>query len=366
MSKPEHVKIVQEGKGAIARWREQYPSELIDLSGAHLIGAHLSGANLSWANLSGAHLIGADFSGADLSGANLSGANLSGANLSGANLNWANLSGAYLSVANLSGANLSWAHLSWANLSGAHLSRADLSWAYLSGANLSRTKLGEVNFSDAICYFTVFGSCDISSARGLDSVVHEGPSIIGIDTLIASFRGAGNRLTLELETFFRGAGVPMNLLAELPRVLSEVQYCTAFICYGEPDHHFAQNLRGELTDRGVSCWLYSMDATPGKRIWKEIGEMRREAEKMIVICSGNSLVRDGALKEIEEQVDEYPDKMVPVSRDNLWKEPGFRVMRGNRDLKPFLLQLNYADFSDAASYGKSLERLLKGLERKQT
>ena len=87
---------------------------------------------------------------------------------------------------------------------------------------------------------------------------------------------------------------------------------------------------------------------------------------MIVLCSGNSLVRDGALKEIEEQVNEDPDKMVPVSCDNLWKEPGFKVMRGSRDLKPFLLDRNYADFSDAESYGKSLERLLKGLERKQS
>ena len=75
-------------------------------------------------------------------------------------------------------------------------------------------------------------------------------------------------------------------------------------------------------------------------------------------------MRDGALKEIEEQIDEEPDKMVPVSLDDLWKEDGFKVMRGNCDLKPFLLERNYADFSDNSLYHQSVERLLTALIRK--
>ena len=311
MANPEHVEVVREGSEAIARWRKLHPKERLNLIGADLFDADLSGADLSGANLSGAFLFRADLFGANLSGADLSGAILSGANLFGADLR-------------------------------------------------------EVNLSAAVCIVTVFGDCDLSSAKGLDSVAHRGPSTIGIDTLIASFRGAGNRLTPELETFFRGAGVPKNLLAELPRILAEVQYCTAFICYGEPDLSFTQGLYQDLTAKGVSCWLYSMDATPGKRTWKEIVERRREAEKMIVLCSAGALVRDGVLKEVEEQIDEDPDKMLPISLDNLWKEGGFKVMRGSRDLKPFLLERNYADFSDPASYEKSLERLLKGLERKRS
>ena len=56
--------------------------------------------------------------------------------------------------------------------------------------------------------------------------------------------------------------------------------------------------------------------------------------------------------------------MVPVSRDNIWSEPGFQVMRAGRDLKPFLLDKNYADFSDGSLYEESLQRLLKALRRK--
>jgi hypothetical protein len=85
---------------------------------------------------------------------------------------------------------------------------------------------------------------------------------------------------------------------------------------------------------------------------------------MVVICSAAALIRDGALKEIEEQIDEDPDKMIPISRDNLWREPGFRVVRGSHDLGPFLRDRNYADFCDESCYEESLQRLLKALRRK--
>ena len=68
---------------------------------------------------------------------------------------------------------------------------------------------------------------------------------------------------------------------------------------------------------------------------------------------------------MEEQEDEEPDKMVPVSLDHLWIQPGFRVMRGQRDLKPLLVDRNYSDFSNETLYQESLQRLLKGLEREQ-
>ena len=92
-------------------------------------------------------------------------------------------------------------------------------------------------------------------------------------------------------------------------------------------------------------------------------EKRREAEKMIVLCSAKALIRDGVLKEIEEQIDEDPDKIVPISLDDTWKESGFPVKRGQRDLKPFLVERNYADFGDKSKYEDALDRLLNGIER---
>ncbi len=313
MANPEHVAIVKQGAEEIRKWRADNPGILLDLQYADLSGANLSEAILFRANLSGANLSEANLSGANLSGANLSGANLSGANLSG----------------------------------------ADLSGADLSGADLSGAKLANTAFSD----------CDLSSCAGLDEVEHMYPSSIGVDTLSKTLRGAGGRFTAEQLIFFKGAGVPDALLKELPRIMAETKYFNCFISYGQPDEKFATKLKEDLTSRGATCWLYKLDNTPGERTWKEIGQKRREAEKVVVICSANALVRDGVRKELEEQIDEEPDKIIPVSLDDLWKHPGFGVVRGERDLKPFLLDRNYADFANM-EYEEALKRLLIGLQRK--
>lgn len=177
----------------------------------------------------------------------------------------------------------------------------------------------------------------------------------------AIFQGRG-QLTPKRKNLFAGAGVPLEFLARLPHIVAKVQYRSCFICYGEPDRSFAERLCSELKEKGVRYWIYHNDATPGEPIWREIGRKRREADKMVVLCSAKALIRDGTLKEIEEQIDDDPDKMVPVSLDSLWNEPGFRVMRGSRDLKPLLLERTYADFSDPSRYQESLEKLLRGLE----
>jgi hypothetical protein len=334
MANPEHVAIVRQGAAAIAKWRRRNPGLRLDLSGAGFDGLNLLEANLSIANLAGA--------------------DLSGVNLSDANLTWADLTDANLGGANLTDADLTGADLTSADLSGAYLSGANFTWAFLIGTNLT----------GAYFDFVFLPDCDLSEATGLAAVNHKGPSIIGVDTLIASCRGAGNRLTPDLESFFLGTGVPKELLAALPQIVGEVEYYSCFISYGQPDVDFAKKLHDDLVARGVSCWVYALDATPGERTWKEIGRERGHADKMVVICSTAALIRDGVLKEIEEQIDDDPEKMVPISRDDIWIQTGFRVMRGSRDLGPFLRDRNYADFSDESCYEDSLQRVLKALRRK--
>jgi hypothetical protein len=349
MANPEHVKIVRQGAAAIGEWRRQNPGAHLDVSGADLAGA----------NLTGAHVAGANFSEADLTDAALAGADLTGANLREANLHGADLYLANLAAADLTGAVLAGADPIGANLTGTRLIEAYLFGTLLLGAGLSGAEVTGAHFLSA-----VLANCDLSQTIGLAAVNHDGPSSIGVDTLIESLRGAGNRLTPDLETFFLGAGAPRELLAALPQIVAEVEYHSCFISYGQPDRDFAKRLRDDLAARGVPCWLYDLDATVGERTWTEIGSVRRQADKMVVICSAAALIRDGVLKEIEEQIDEDPGKMIPISRDNLWREPGFQVTRAGRDLKPFLLDKNYADFSDESRYDKELQRLLTTLRRK--
>jgi len=367
MANPEHMALVGKGSEAIAEWRRANPGVRLDLfqadlGRADLKAADLSRADLAWVKLPLADLRRADLRWTSLRWAYLLGADLPEAKLGGADLLLANLMVVTLRCADLSGTNLTAANLGGADLRQAKLTRGDMGGANLSGANLSGADL-----SHARLRVTSLSNVDLSQVIGLETVKHESPSSVGADTLILSFRGAGNRLTPELETFFRGAGVPEGLLEALPDIVRDIKYYTCFIAYGQPDVEFANRLVGDLRGKGVSCWVYDMDATPGERTWGEIGRRRREADKMVLVCSAKALVRDGVLKEIEEQIDEDPDKLVPVSLDDLWKEPGFKVIRGSRDLKPFLMERNWADFagweSDPSRYDRALERLLAGLKR---
>jgi len=353
LANPEHVTLVRQGVGAIEEWRLSHPKEHLDLRGADFSKADLSRADLSEANLREARLSEAILIEAILFRTNISGACLSKACL------W---------EADLSGADLHEADLDEAQLLGADLTLTDLSKATLTNAlfvlaQLRRTRLYQANLSHASIGRTSIVDCNLSEVKGLQTIRHIQPSHVDVDTLIESFRGAGNKLTLECRTFFRNAGVPEELLKELPRIISEIKYYSAFMAYGEPDREYAERLVNDLRARGVPCWFYPTDYTPGKRTWLEIGNVRREAEKIIVLCSVRSLIPDGLLKELEDQINENPDKMIPVSLDPWWQEKGFLVQRAGMDLKPFLLDKNYANFHSKSVYEESFEKLLKGLRR---
>jgi uncharacterized protein YjbI with pentapeptide repeats len=397
-----HIKVIRGGADAVEKWRRENPGKKLDLSFAILIGIDLSnmdlsGAVLSRALLSNAKFVGTNFSEANLSHATLQRANLSGADLSGASLSFAdclytNLSNAKLPTAMFVNVSLGSADLSGVeasgitatgtffgdcNLSGANFSNGELGFCYiysskmvgtnLSGASLSFAVLANntvdrTDFTNAKFLCTSIVDCDLSKCIGLGSIKHAGPSSIGHDTITKSFYGAGSRLTSDTKSFFINAGVAKKLLESLQGIWAEVNYHSCFVCYGQPDVEFATQLAKDLRQKGISCWLYDMDATPGRRTWEEITAIRRQAGKMIVVCSVKALMRDGVKKEIEEQMDEDPDKIVPVSLDIDWKHEGFEVERG-RNLKPFLLERNYADFCDERRYSQSLKRLLKGLEK---
>jgi uncharacterized protein YjbI with pentapeptide repeats len=87
------------------------------------------------------------------------------------------------------------ASLYGADLRGADLSGADLSGAILSGANLREAWTSE----------TVFVDVDLRGVQGLDTVQHNGPSSIGIDTL---YHSQGDIP----ESFLRGCGVPDSMI----------------------------------------------------------------------------------------------------------------------------------------------------------
>jgi hypothetical protein len=152
---------------------------------------------------------------------------LSGADLSKTDLRWADLHRVVLHVADLVGADLR----------GADLEGADLRGADLEGAQLDL----------ASCGGTVFGDVDLSEVKGLESVRHQGPSTVDVDTLVRS-RG------LIPQAFLRGCGVPDRLITSLPPLLGEmepIQFYSCFISYSHQDEDFAERLHSRMRDKGL-------------------------------------------------------------------------------------------------------------------
>ncbi len=222
MAKKAHFDRIQKGVAAWNDWRREAPGERPELSSAvlsfgELAGGDLSCANLWEANLKKADLKDANLKGAELSFANLSEADLSGADLSGANLTEVDLSGAILRGAILRGVN-GWGGL----LKGADLTDADLTDADLSDANLGQTRLertrlvntvlGKADLSGAVLSDALISKVDLSRVRGLQSVIHETPSMVTTDVLArgapADFLQKAGISSAFLQAIKKGAGDP--------------------------------------------------------------------------------------------------------------------------------------------------------------
>lgn len=221
MANKGHFDQIQKGAAAWNEWRRTAPDERPDLSGAalsfgKLAGCDFSEANLWEANLKKANLVGADFKGAELSFADLSGADLSGADLSGANLTEVDFSGATLRGAVIKSAN-GWgglfkgADLTDADLTGADFSDADLTCSRFERTRLVGVVLGKADLTGAVMSGTVISRVDMRRVRGLESVVHESPSLVGADLL-------EQRAPL---TFLQNAGVSSTLLSSLSKDVDE-------------------------------------------------------------------------------------------------------------------------------------------------
>ncbi len=370
MANLKQMDIIKRGVDSWNTWRVNSPHILPSLSDAGLHMAYLNKANLSKADLSDAglrlaDLIEANLKGADLYWANLSEANLRKANLEKANLQGANVTGSNLEDANLSKADLSQANVSRAvmknailvntNLSGADLSGVDLSGANLKKANLVGTNLTNVNLegadlTDAIIGATLFGNVDLSNTIGLESLVHLGPSTVGIDSIYKS------KGTIPV-VFLKNAGVPDHLIdyIELFVDRNEKYYSCFISCVGR-DQEFAENLQSYLKAHGVRCWLATEKMKRRDRRHKIINSAVNIHDKVIMILSENSVERDWAENEIETalQKENKDGKAVilPLAIDDAIKfteKPWALKMRRSHWIHDFSMWEDSNEFQEAFS-----------------
>src|SRR5919197_1547233 len=294
----EHLELLKQGMAAWNRWKAGHPLIRANLSGADLSGLTLREAYLNAAIFSAANLDEADLSRAVLTDAHLNATFLRGAKLAGALLRDASLFQANLRRANLRGADLRGASLVEANLGGADLGGASLAAASLRGATLSASdppgaELSGVDLEDATVGWTRFGDADLSVVAGLDTVVHLGPSTIGIDTVY--------RLQGKIpEAFLRGAGVPAIFLTYMASLVGQpFEFFACFIGCSAQDRRFCDRLHADLQAKRIRTWLLPDDEAPGAAALQEVDRSIKIYDKLVVVCSASSLRSEAVLRELE-------------------------------------------------------------------
>ena len=267
----------------------------------------------------------------------------------------ADLSGAILPRADLTEADLG-----GADLSGAILSRAKLNATDLSGAKLRRASLGECDLTKCIFKYTIFADCDLSGAVGLETTLHLGPSTIGVDTIIRS----QGKIP---EAFLKGAGVPEIWITYAKSLIENpIEFYSCFIAHSGKDQEFCDRLYADLKTKDVRCWYFPEDATWGKSVWGEIDQSIHIYDKLVVVCSENSLTSGPVIREIERALQredqEKREVLFPIRIDDYlfdkWDHPR------KADVVAKVVG-DFRNWKDHDSYRKNFDKLLKALNRPQ-
>lgn len=331
-----------------------------NMQGRDLRKANFSGANLTGANLQGADLRGAIFDSADLSNAvlcrcNFSTCELLWTDLISANLEEAEFSKVLIHDSNLRSANMRGAHFGKATISRSHLEQANLTGAWLFETGLDSLGLDQADFTNATFGETRLCNLDLREVIGLATARHLRPSSIGIETIIAS-HGKIPR------SFLQSVGIPTTLIESvMAAITTPIEFYSCFISYSTKDEFFAKSLYHDLLTRDIRCWLFEEDAKWGEKVWAEIDKSIKVHDKVIVICSVNSLQSEAVCREIERALQredrEKRNVLFPVRIDNYifdgWEHPR----------KADVVAKVIGDFCDPSVYQRSLTRLVDNLNK---
>lgn len=101
----------------------------------------------------------------------------------------------------------------------------------------------------------------------------------------------------------------------------EIAYQSVFISYGGPDEKFARLLYDRLRADGVEVFFFPETAVPGDKLHRTMSEGVRDYDRVLLICSKDSLVRPGVLNEMEQVLvregsEGGSDIFIPVNIDS--------------------------------------------------
>jgi hypothetical protein len=142
---------------------------------------------------------------------------------------------------------------------------------------------------------------------------------------------------------------------------------STFISYGGPDEAFARKLTRALQDRGVTTFFFKDDAAPGERLHRVMSEGVNDHDRVILICSRNSLERPGVQNELEETLsrearDGGATYLLPIRLDDHvlggWEPDRKNLARTLRDR----VIADFSNHDDLDSFSREMAKLLAVLK----
>jgi len=219
-------------------------------------------------------------------------------------------------------------------------------------------------FASASASATNFAYLDLSVAIGLETINHQRPSTIGIDTIYKS----GGKIP---EVFLRGCGVPDEFIAYIGSMVGRpIEFYSCFISYSTRDQEFAERLHTDLQAKGVRCWFAPHDIKGGRKIHEQIDEAIRLHDRLLLILSEVSMKSDWVKTEIakarkREKEDKrvlFPVRLVSYEAMQSWEY----IDSSGKDLAEEIRQYFIPDFSrwdsDNRAYPAEFGKLVRDLK----
>jgi TIR domain/Pentapeptide repeats (9 copies) len=150
-----------------------------------------------------------------------------------------------------------------------------------------------------------------------------------------------------------------------PEMLIRLMRST-FISCGTPDIVFARRLRDDLQRNGVITYLFERDAIPGKKLHDVMRDEINRHDRVVLLCSRDSLDRPGVRNEIEQTLAREArtggaSLLIPVALDDYvfqWQSrpPGLAQEIRDRVVADFR-----GTSEDTQRFNEAMKRLLLAL-----
>ena len=238
--------------------------------------------------------------------------------------------------------------------------------AELRGAIFASGGLKRPDLCGAVRGWTTFAAVDPSEAQGLDSVIHIGPTTVGIDTLF----GLNGNIP---EAFLGGCGIPDSVIVNRSAfvvALQPTQFYSSFISYSTRDEEFAKLLHARMTEEQLRVWFAPEDMRGGREFTEQIKTAIRVHDKLLLVLSKASMASHWVRHEITQAIERedrekrkvlFPIGLAPYRTIKAWS--AFDPKTG-KDVAERVRAFHIPDFStwkDRHSFEKAFQGLLRDL-----